>query len=472
MPKLQAAEREFRRRFWWAISVPLVLMGILAALFAFQTRRLSQSLQAMSQSNTILIHDTRLRHAVATAESDAQQFLLSRDPARLRAYDEAQAGASQVLSELVRAQAADPSAGASASLSPEDSVQQAYQSWRAQMDRSVHSPSYDSRRASEDRFRWDTLLRAFDKVQQLQIAERAQSAAAAQSFVHHGSSYGIGLALILGILLSLFTRRQLKEISTRYRIAIEDANEKAQAAKDALLSRDDFFSIASHELKTPLTTLELRTHALQSLLDRSALPPPSRSSINLAMRSLRRQIHRLSELVDNILEATRITTGQMFLNRSDAPVAVESLIEQSVAALKDLLEQYNCRVDLNLEKVNATDWDKDRIVQALKALIGNSAKYAPNSTIEIRSHRADDSIRIEITDHGLGIASKDHPRIFRLFERAVSSRHYGGLGTGLFITREIIEGHQGTIRVLSSEGSGATVIIGLPLSVRQRKIAA
>jgi signal transduction histidine kinase len=470
MPKAQAAEREFRRRFWWAISVPLVLLALLAAVFAFQTSRLNSSLQAMSRSNDILVQMERMRRGVVSVETNAQEFLHSHDPALFQSYRTQQATLPLILRDL------DTTLGNNRHIT--QSVHQAYENWRQQLDQSVQLAAtgrdlfLDPRFIQESRLRWSDLLSSMDGALQSEIANRAQTAAAARSFVLHGASFGIGLALVIGILLSLFTRRQLTEISGRYRAAIEATREKAQAAEQALHARDDFFSIASHELKTPVTTIELRLHALQSLLNRIPLPASHRPQVNGAVQSLKRQVHRLSELIENILDVSRINTGQLILERSSTPVSVDDLIRRSVAEAKDILEQSHCHAQLALEPATAKNWDPERIVQAIKALISNSAKYAPNSTIEIRSSRMNDHVQIEVTDHGLGIAPKDHPRVFRLFERGVSSRHYGGFGTGLFITREIIESHDGTIRLLSAEGVGATVIIDLPLfAMKNRAVA-
>jgi signal transduction histidine kinase len=464
MPKVQAAEKEFRRRFWWAISIPLVLMAVLATLFAFETSRLNGAMQAMSRSNTVLIHTARLRRAIIDAQTDAQQYLRARDPSQLKSYEEHQASLPAIVRDLQQAQGVTEQ--------QRSHIAQTYEIWRAQMNETVHFPQLQAQRASNDRNTWDALLRSMDDILQAQVADRALSAAAAQSLVHRGALFGFGLVLILGILFSLFTCRQLQEIAFRYRTAIKDATDKAQAAQRALVSRDDFFSIASHELKTPITIMELRFHTLQTALDRAAISPSSRNSVNAAMRSLMRQNHRLSELVENILDVTQINSGHMHLSRSQVPVAVESLIQRSVQATRETLEQSNCTVDLRLEAATARNWDGERIIQALKALISNAAKYAPNSTIEIKSELNQNQVTIQVTDHGLGIASKDHPRIFRLFERGVSSRHYGGLGTGLYITREIIEAHHGSIRVISREGAGATVIIDLPLSEETKREAA
>jgi signal transduction histidine kinase len=467
MPIKRAAEKEFRKRFWWAISVPLVLLAILACLFAFQTSRLNASLQAMSRSNEILIHTARLRKAVVDTQSDAQQFLLSHDPNQRRAYEADQNKLPEIVHDLAIARGiSDPDT---------DPVQHAYQDWRAQTDQILQSLPVNMgqrRSTDEDRVKWHALLGAIDEVSQTQIAHQAQSAASARNFVHRGASFGIALSLALGIFLSLFTRRQLKEISLRYRKAIEEALDQAQKAKAAQQAREDFFSIASHELKTPLTTLDLRVHTLQTAIERAALPSTPRSTVNAAMRSLKRQIARLSELIDSILDAAQIHTGQMRLEKSLIPVPVEGLINRSLAATQDILDQSNCKVEAHLEPAVARNWDADRIVQAIKALIHNSAKYAPNSTIVIKSSVIDEHVRLEVIDHGLGIASRDHPRIFRLFERGVSSRHYGGLGTGLYIAREIIEAHRGTIRVMSQEGAGSTVIIDLPLSEEKQTRAA
>lgn len=468
MPKFQAAEKEFQRRFWWAISVPLVLMAILVTLFAFQTSRLNSSLQAMVRSNNVLIQTERLRSAVTNVQADAQEYLLFRDTRLLRRYESDQAELPWVVDDLAKARSAE-SPGKDMSKDP---VNLSYQRWRDQTNQILRTPHYDARQITIDRAYWDDMLHSIDEILQGQIAEKSQNAAEARSFVHLGALFGIGLAVILAILIALFTRRQLKEIAQRYRTAVDDANAKTKAAEVALASREDFFSIASHELKTPITTMELRAHALQSTLNRTPLPASSRATVNSSMRSVGRQIQRLSDLIDSILDVSQINTGQMHLNLSDAPLSVESVIQKGVSSARELLEQSNCTVELKIEPAIARGWDADRISQVLKALLSNSAKYAPNSTIELQSSVMDGHAHIEIIDHGLGIATKDHTRLFRLFERGVSSRHYGGLGTGLYITRQIIEAHHGTIQVISHEGSGATILIDLPLSVETKRAAA
>jgi signal transduction histidine kinase len=108
------------------------------------------------------------------------------------------------------------------------------------------------------------------------------------------------------------------------------------------------------------------------------------------------------------------------------------------------------------------NWDRLRLEQVVTNLISNAIKYGPRKPIELRIEQSDGTARLTVRDQGIGISEHDQARVFEPFERAVSVRHYGGFGLGLWITRKIVEAHGGAIRVQSRPGEGSTFVVELP----------
>jgi signal transduction histidine kinase len=106
--------------------------------------------------------------------------------------------------------------------------------------------------------------------------------------------------------------------------------------------------------------------------------------------------------------------------------------------------------------------DPDRMDQVVSNLLSNAVKYGREGPVEVRVRREQDRAVLEVEDHGIGVAPEDQERIFERFERAVPARHFGGIGLGLWIVRQLVEAHGGTIRVRSVPGQGATFTVELP----------
>lgn len=233
-----------------------------------------------------------------------------------------------------------------------------------------------------------------------------------------------------------------------------------EAAREAIKVRDEFLSIASHELRTPLTALNLQLQGLKLLLERNPAawnPERTGGAIGRALESA----ERLSQLVDTLLDVSRISTGRIELKPSafDLAAAVRGAIER----LAELIRQASCDVHVHAPETLEGRWDQLRVEQALMNLISNACKYAPNSRIDVRVERDGERVRLSVTDTGPGIAPENLDQIFARFERGVSSQHYGGLGLGLFVTRQIAEAHGGRAWVESTLGQGSTFTIELPL---------
>lgn len=232
-------------------------------------------------------------------------------------------------------------------------------------------------------------------------------------------------------------------------------------AKKAIQARDEFLSIASHELKTPLTPLKLQLQ----LLSRQIKNEPhvlTDTKLDKIMMNSDKQLNRISKLIDDLLDVSRISSGKLKLN-------LEEVNLQDI--LKDLLVQYGHQLQSNHEKVELDaeepvfcKIDPLRIEQVIVNLLSNAVKYAPMKTIRISLLKKENVAKICVKDQGPGISHENHERIFRRFERVKATDNIGGLGLGLYISKQIIEAHNGKIYVESEPGTGSNFIIELPLS--------
>ncbi len=229
--------------------------------------------------------------------------------------------------------------------------------------------------------------------------------------------------------------------------------------QEAVRRRDDFLSIAAHELKTPLTSLQLHIQGLMSQV-RQGLErlPPERLGAKLESANL--QTQRLGRLVNELLDISRIAQGQLLghLENVDLVQVVRGVVERS----REGLVRAECPLRLNLPPSLVGHWDAMRLEQVVVNLLTNAAKYGAGRPIEVTVEGDETQARLRVRDEGIGIAEEDATRIFERFERAVSVRHYGGFGIGLWIVREIVQALGGTIEVESAPGQGATFTVTLP----------
>lgn len=231
--------------------------------------------------------------------------------------------------------------------------------------------------------------------------------------------------------------------------------------KNALRTRDEFLSLASHELKTPLTTLVLQVQTFEKLLkiNPELAHEPSRHEKFVAMT--RSQVQRLTRLVDDMLDISRISTGRLSLRREHFDL--RDLVKEIVERMAPQFETSKVDVPVVPEGKSLTgNWDKLRIDQAIVNLLTNALKYGEKKTVTIELGEHKDGVFISISDKGPGISTEAQARVFNRYERAVNSTEISGLGLGLFLTRQIVEGHGGKIHLESSPGAGSRFTIILP----------
>ncbi|WP_437850537.1 AAA family ATPase [Sorangium sp. So ce363] len=251
-----------------------------------------------------------------------------------------------------------------------------------------------------------------------------------------------------------------QELASRAALALDNSRLFAEA-QEAIERRDEFLLVASHELKTPLTSLTMQAHLLARLLPRLQRAEVAPERIDAAIQLLNRQIARLAHLVNELLDVTRLNAGQLTLSR--APVDLAALARDVVERMHEQLTDARCRTQLDLEGPVVGNWDAFRMEQILINLLSNALKYGAGGPIHVVVRSLASRALLIVRDHGMGIAEADQARIFERFERAVSVRNFGGLGLGLYIVRWIVTSHGGTIRVESKPGAGATFVVELPL---------
>jgi PAS domain S-box-containing protein len=247
--------------------------------------------------------------------------------------------------------------------------------------------------------------------------------------------------------------RTAEELGERVAAALDNAA-LYRREQEAVRARDDFLSIASHELRTPLTPLRLQTQVLRRLLAHGGTP--AREKLASSLDTLERQTDRLGRLVSDLLDVSRITAGKLTLHR-------EALDLADVA--REVVERYAgaSRSRIEIRTVPAPgSWDRVRLEQVATNLLANAIKYGEGKPIDVVVQPGDGGAVLTVRDRGIGIAPQDADRIFGRFERAISATAYGGLGLGLYITRQIVVAHGGRIRVDSAPGQGATFTVVLP----------
>lgn len=240
-------------------------------------------------------------------------------------------------------------------------------------------------------------------------------------------------------------------------VALQDVTELVHAIR----ARDEFLSIASHELKTPLTSLKIQVQLRARALAKGDVSVFAPEALERTLSSDVRQVDRLMRLVDDILDVSRISTGRFALRIGepvDLVASVRDVLERSAAALAAA----GCQVALEAPAAVLGRWDRGRIEQAVLNLLTNAWKYGRGRPIHCVVRALEDRALLSVRDEGIGISAVDQKRIFQVFERAVSASEVSGLGLGLYITRRIVEAHQGSIRVESELGKGSTFTLELP----------
>ncbi|MES2525468.1 MAG: PAS domain-containing sensor histidine kinase [Bdellovibrionota bacterium] len=221
--------------------------------------------------------------------------------------------------------------------------------------------------------------------------------------------------------------------------------------REALESKNLFFSVASHELRTPLTALKLNTQLMHLMY-----PQISQESIT----KLDRQVNRLSKLQEEMLDISRLSRGRLTLHKKQ--MNLSSLTSDVIFGFMDQLKISAIPLTQNIAENVTGTWDPDRLEQVVENLVTNAIRYAKKSPLYIRVARENDRAILEVCDQGPGIPPEDHAKIFNRFEQSRSFADRSGMGLGLYIVKEIVTLHGGTISVSNLNTGGARFLVELP----------
>ncbi|WAH56212.1 hybrid sensor histidine kinase/response regulator [Pseudomonas silvicola] len=229
----------------------------------------------------------------------------------------------------------------------------------------------------------------------------------------------------------------------------------------AVRMRDDFMSIVSHEVRTPLNGLILETQLRKLHLARDNADAFTLDKMRGMVERDERQIQSLIRLIEDMLDVSRIRTGKLSIRPSqfDLTQLVANLLDNfapQVAAAE-------CALSLHATEPVVGTWDEFRIEQVISNLVSNALRYGGRGPIEVSVYAHKGNARVEVRDHGIGISKENQARIFQQFERVSATHVVAGLGLGLFISEQIVVAHGGSITVDSALGEGSTFIVSLPL---------
>lgn len=249
-------------------------------------------------------------------------------------------------------------------------------------------------------------------------------------------------------------------LASQIAIAMDNAR-LYDKAKEAIRLRDEFLSISSHELKTPLTSLKLQLQHFSRSIDRGQEAVLEESKVKNLVTICNRQVNRLNSLVEDMLDVSRIVNGKLNLNYEEVDLA--ELVKEVVERYRPLATDAKCSLEVHtLDKLECMV-DRLRIEQVLINIFTNAVKYAPGCPIKVTLSESAGEVELVIRDSGPGISPENQKRIFERFERNTSDKGTSGLGLGLYIAQQIAAAHSGSIHLQSEMGKGSEFTVRFPV---------
>jgi len=257
----------------------------------------------------------------------------------------------------------------------------------------------------------------------------------------------------------------VEALAARAALAVDNARLYSEA-QAAIRARDEFLSIASHELRTPLTPLQLHLQHLRASAQQHRLASMAPEYLLSTLDTAVRQVERLSRQMNNLLDVTRIVGGRIRMERESFDLV--ALVRETCERAQPELDLAKSTLELRAERPVVGRWDRTQLEQVAANLVSNAIKYGAGKPITIDVERIDSVARLVVRDQGIGIAAEKLDRLFGRFERAVSARAYSGLGLGLYIVRQFVEAHGGSVKIQSEEGRGSVFTVELPLGPEEK----
>jgi signal transduction histidine kinase len=269
---------------------------------------------------------------------------------------------------------------------------------------------------------------------------------------------------VLGVLvlMSIRDRRSysavdqafMEALAGRAALTLDNLRLKAEAQRTL-----ELIGVAAHDLGNPLFALQLRLRRLRAQADAPA-GTPSGTKLQEGLAHAEQETRRLGQLVHNLLDLSQLDSGALTLEKE--PVDLSTLAQQLATRHADQAHASGCTLTVNAGPSTPGTWDRLRLERVVANLLSNAFKFGRGAPVELSVHDEAGCTLLKVKDHGIGIAPEAQQRIFGRFERAPSPERQAGVGLGLYIVRQLVHAHGGTIRVASQPGQGTEFTLCLP----------
>ena len=427
----------------------------MSCLLLWQIQTLRDATFWAGHSDEVLAQTNFVERLMVEAESGFRGFLLEHDRSFLESFDhshEVMPRAYELLATMVSDNAQQ--------LAVVEHLKRLSGEWFDGAREVLPSNSARDSRLPEVRRGMDNIRQQFDVMVDNEERLRQQRNLRVDQTVGWVFVTSVSLLLIFATFVGLRTRKTLVVLSQSYGQVIS-------GAQDAVKLRDEFLSIASHELKTPLTSIMLQLQLGRRAVTEAGGNPLPVGRITRTFDLCLHQMKRLVTLVDDLLDVSRIQSGR--LGYQFEYVNLSELVKEAGERLVDQFVAEGCQLSLNIESGVIAWCDRFRIDQVIANLLSNALKYGEGKPVNLNLQRDNNEAVISVVDHGNGIAADKQHLIFELYERAVGSANISGLGLGLYISKQIVSAHEGVIVVDSEKGLGAKFHVRLPLEPRDKQ---
>lgn len=214
---------------------------------------------------------------------------------------------------------------------------------------------------------------------------------------------------------------------------------------EVLFYRDEFLKLASHELKTPLTSLKLRAQSFKRFEQKNQSPFYDKNKVDRLVNEIEIQTNRLTKLIDVMLDVSRLRSGTLRMTK--APCCFSDI-------LNNVMEFYD--LDHSSKEKVSFYGDSDRLTQVCDTILSNAMKFGRGAPIKVSLRKTKSGFTLKVKDQGVGMSQEEQANIFERFSRGVSTSQVGGIGLSLYLAKEIVEAHGGSITVKSQLNQGTT----------------
>jgi signal transduction histidine kinase len=461
----------------WALAGPITILAVLAVTFLLLIRWLNIEVEWVDHTDRVISAAQETQGLMLDMETGVRGYLLTHDDSFLAPYRRAAPVMDRAFSELALLVDDNPQQVAAAL-----QLQKDYGDWQQLVMRML-SPERNAgvRDAAQiaAKEEMDVVRGDFARFIGVEESLRAQRTASVQRVTRVVVASSIAAALLLGVLVGIFTRRELQTVASDFETALAESDRARvraeglaveneglyRQAQSASSAKDEFLATLSHELRTPLTAILGWSRLLQ-------MQPGRPDDLDAALMAIERSARSQAALIDDILDVSRIITGKMKLDVRD--VDLRYAVRGAVDSLRPASAAKNIAIDIDAPDMLFLSADPNRLQQIIWNLLANSVKFSAAGTrIRVDARRVRDDVVLRVTDEGRGIENAFLPFVFDRFRQAdsTSTREFGGLGIGLSVVKLLVELHGGSVRADSPGlGKGATFTVTFPVGNLSRAI--